>query len=67
MSGRMKLAIAGVVVGIVLIWALPSWGLWLGAALILAALAVPVAGYLMLDPSQRRRLRNNINRRQIGR
>jgi hypothetical protein len=40
---------------------------WLGLLVILAAIAVPVGAYLMLDPSQRRRLRDVNRRRQIGR
>ncbi len=64
MSGRMKFAIAGAVVGFILLFVLP-W--WVGAALIVVALGLPVAGYLMLDPSQRRRLRNIQQRRQLGR
>ena len=64
MSGRMKFAIAGAVVGLVLLFILP-W--WVGAALIVLALGIPAAGYLMLDPSQRRRLRNIQQRKQIGR
>ena len=64
LSGRMKFAIAGAVVGFILLFILP-W--WVGAALIVLALGIPAAGYLMLDPSQRRRLRNIQQRRQIGR
>ncbi|MGE5133751.1 MAG: hypothetical protein ACM32E_12675 [Gemmatimonadota bacterium] len=64
MSGRMKFAIAGAVVGFILLFVLP-W--WVGAALIVLALGIPAAGYLMLDPSQRRRLRNIQQRRQLGR
>ena len=65
MSGRMKIAIGGVIIGLILILLLP-WQI--GAAVILAAIAVPVAGYYMLDPSQRRRLKNiQQRRRQIGR
>ena len=64
MSGRMKFAIAGAVVGLVLLFILP-W--WVGAALIVLALGIPAAGYLMLDPSQRRRLRNIQQRKQLGR
>ncbi len=64
MSGRMKFAIAGAVVGFILLFILP-W--WVGAALIVLALGIPAAGYLMLDPSQRRRLRNIQQRRQLGR
>ena len=64
MSGRMKFAIAGAVVGFILLFVLP-W--WVGAALIVLALGIPAAGYLMLDPSQRRRLRNIQQRKQLGR
>ena len=64
MSGRMKLAIAGVIVGFILLFVVP-W--WVGALVIAAALALPVGAYLMLDPSQRRRLRRIQQRRQIGR
>jgi len=38
---------------------------WLALAVIAIAIAVPVAGYLMLDPSQRRRLRER-RRKQLG-
>ena len=36
----------------------------IGALIILAAIAVPVGAYLMLDPSQRRRLKNIQQRRK---
>jgi hypothetical protein len=36
----------------------------IGALVILAAIAVPVGAYLMLDPSQRRRLKNIQQRRK---
>jgi hypothetical protein len=62
MSNRMKIFIAGVVIGLVLLWINP-----LAAVLVIAAaIAVPVVGYLMLDPSQRRRLREH-GRKRIGR
>jgi len=60
-SGRMKFAIAGIVVGLILWFISP----WLALAVIAAAIAIPVAGYLMLDPSQRRRLRDR-GRKQLG-
>jgi len=60
-SGRMKFAIAGIVVGLILFIISP----WLALAVIAIAIAVPVAGYLMLDPSQRRRLRDR-GRKQLG-
>jgi hypothetical protein len=63
-SGRMKLAIGGVIIGLILLWLLP-WEV--GALIIAAAIAVPVAGYFMLDPSQRRRLKRIQQRRQIDR
>jgi len=62
-SGRMKIAIGGVIIGLILLFINP----WIALVVILAAIAVPVAGYLMLDPSQRRRLKNVQRRRQIGR
>jgi hypothetical protein len=61
LSGRTKIAIGAAVVGIVLLFI----NFWLGLVVIAAAIAVPVGAYLMLDPSQRRRLRR-IRRRQIG-
>jgi hypothetical protein len=39
----------------------------IAVVVIAAAIAVPVGAYLMLDPSQRRRLKNVQRRRQIGR
>jgi len=56
----MKWGIAGVVIGLILLIINP----WIAAVVILAAIAIPTAAYLMLDPSQRRRLRE-IRRRQI--
>jgi hypothetical protein len=63
-SGRTKLAIGGVIVGLILLWLLP-WEI--GALIIAAAIAVPVGAYFMLDPSQRRRLKRIQERRQLGR
>lgn len=53
MSSRGWMIAGGVGVGVVLLWLLPGW---LGLLLVLAVVGVPIAGYLMLDPSQRRRL-----------
>lgn len=58
------MAIAGAIVGFILLFVLP-W--WVGAAVIVLALGIPAAGYLMLDPSQRRRAREISRRRQLGR
>lgn len=60
MSKRATYAIGGVAVGIVLLWVLPLW------AALLIIVGVPVGGYLLLDKSQRSRLRG-ISRKGIGR
>jgi hypothetical protein len=65
LSGRLKFAIAGAVIGFIVLFATPLWPL--GVAIIVLALALPAGAYLMLDPSQRRRLRNIQRRRQLGR
>ena len=63
MSGRMKLAIGGIIIGLILLFINP----WIALVVIAAAIAVPVAGYFMLDPSQRRRLKRIQERKQLGR
>jgi hypothetical protein len=60
MTRPMMLGIAGVVLGLILFIVSP----WLALAVIVLALAIPTTMYLMLDPSQRRRLREN-RRRQL--
>ncbi|MEU1086198.1 hypothetical protein ACFYPN_23395 [Streptomyces sp. NPDC005576] len=60
MSNGAKIVIGGVVVAAVLI---PFIGFWWA---LLVLIGVPAAGYLLLDPEQRRRLRR-IRRRGIGR
>ncbi len=60
MSGRMKIAIGGIIIGLILLFINP----WIALVVIAAAIAVPVAGYLMRDPSQRRRLKNIQQRRK---
>ncbi|MCX4966719.1 hypothetical protein OHA98_18130 [Streptomyces sp. NBC_00654] len=60
MSNGAKIAIGGVVAAAIL-W--PLIGFWWA---LLVLIGVPVVGYLMLDPSQRRRLRR-VSRKQIGR
>ena len=62
MTPHMKWAIGGVIVGLILLVVNP----WLALALIAAAIAIPTAAYLMLDENQRRRLRENRRRRQLG-
>ena len=63
MSGRMKIAIGGVIIGLILLLINPLIAL----VVIAAAIAVPVGAYLLLDPSQRRRVKNIQRRKQIGR
>jgi uncharacterized membrane protein YfcA len=58
----MKWAIGGVIVGLILLAFAP----WAALALIVAAIAIPTAAYLILDENQRRRLRENRRRRQLG-
>ena len=62
MTPHMKVGIAGVIVGLILIWISP----WLALGVIAAAIAIPAIAYAMLDPSQRRRLRRARGRKQIG-
>ena len=63
MTPHMKFGIIGAVIGLILFIISP----WLAIAVIAAAVAIPAVLYLMLDPSQRRRLRDQRGRRQIGR
>ncbi|MEU1630468.1 hypothetical protein ABZ746_35290 [Streptomyces sp. NPDC020096] len=60
MSKRAKYAVGGAAVGLVLLWVLPLW------AALLIIVGVPVGGYLLLDPSQRARLKR-VSRKEIGR
>ncbi|WP_031156614.1 hypothetical protein OHA91_32610 [Streptomyces erythrochromogenes] len=60
MSNSGKVAVAGVVAAIVLFWAV---GFWAG---LLVLIGVPAAAYLLLDSSQRRRVRG-LSSKQIGR
>lgn len=55
--------VGGIGVGVVL-WIVGVPG-WLVGLLFLAAIAAPVVGYAILDPSQKRRLKG-IARKQIG-
>jgi hypothetical protein len=62
MTPHAKLAIAGVVVGLIVLVFGP---LWLAGLLIVLAIAIPAGAWLMLDESQRRRYRE-VRRRQRG-
>jgi hypothetical protein len=50
----MKIGIAGVAIGLVLLFVAPGW---LALAVILAAIAIPAIAYSMLSSSQRARFR----------
>ena len=63
MSGGMKIAIGGIIIGLILLIINPL----IAVLVIAAAIAIPVGAYLMLDPSQRRRLKNIQRRKQIDR
>ena len=63
MSTRWQLAVGGIVLAIIL-WILPI-PLWVPALVLIAALAVPVVGYMMLDSNQKKRLRRINQRKQI--
>ncbi len=65
MSRRWQIALGGIALAIVL-WIVGVPG-WVFGLIVVAAIAVPVAGYLMLDKSQRRRLKGIRQRKQIGR
>jgi hypothetical protein len=58
----MKFGIAGAIIGLILFIISP----WLAIGVIVAAIAIPGVLYMMLDPSQRRRLRNSRGRKQLG-
>ena len=64
MSRPMMFGIGGVILGLILLFALP-W--WVGVLVIAAAIAIPVVAWRSLDPSQRRRIRNMRSRGQLGR
>jgi hypothetical protein len=63
MTPHMKWSIAGIVIGLILLAVFP-W--WVTAGVIILAIAVPTAGWMMLDPSQRRRYREIKRRRTLG-
>ena len=52
----------GVIIGLILF----SVNAWVALAVIVLAIAVPTAGWMMLDSSQRRRYREIRRRRTLG-
>jgi hypothetical protein len=59
----MKIGIAGVVIGLILLIINP----WLALAVIALAIAIPGVAYAMLDSSQKARLKSIRSRKQLGR
>jgi hypothetical protein len=55
MTPSMKVGIAGIVLGLILLAILPAWA---AIAIIVIAAAIPVGGYLALDKGQRRRIKS---------
>lgn len=62
MTPHMKWSIAGIVIGLFLLIFTP-W--WVTAGVVVLAIGVPAAAYMMLDPSQRRRYRELRRRRAL--
>jgi hypothetical protein len=58
--GRTGYVVGGVLVALIAWWLLPGWVTLL---IVLGIIAAPIAGYLMLDPSQRRRVRGQARKR----
>lgn len=64
MSNRTWWIVGGVGAGLLAFWILPDL---IALVLVLAVIGIPVAGYFMLDESQRKRLHRIRKRRQLGR
>ena len=62
MTPHMKIGIAGVVIGLILLIISP----WLALAVIGLAIVIPAVAYAMLDSNQKARLRRMRGRKQIG-
>jgi len=63
MTPHMKWSIAGIVLGLILLIVFP-W--WVTAGIIVLAVGIPATAWLMLDPSQRRRIRRMRRRDELG-
>ena len=62
MTPHMRYGLIGVIIGLILF----IWHPLLAVVVIAAAIAIPVVAYRMLSPEQRRRIRQNRKRKQIG-
>ena len=63
MTPHMKIGIAGVVIGLILLIINP----WLALGVIVLAIAIPAVAYAMLDSNQKARLKGIRSRKQLGR
>ncbi|WP_129666907.1 hypothetical protein [Phytoactinopolyspora endophytica] len=63
MAKNTPVVVGGIAVGVIIFLLLPGW---LKLLAFVAIVGIPAAGYLMLDPSQRRRLKEQRRRRRIG-
>ena len=63
MTPSMKVGIAGIILGLILLAVLPWWA---AVGIIIIAAAIPVGGYMALDKSQRRRIRSIRSRQRDG-
>ena len=63
MTPHMKIGIAGVAIGLILLIVDP----WLALAVIVLAIAIPAVAYAMLDSNQKARLKSIRSRKQLGR
>jgi len=63
MTPHAKLGIAGIIIGLIVLFIGVPWPI--GLALIVLAIAIPAGAWMMLDESQRRRYRE-LRRRQRG-
>ncbi|AYY11835.1 hypothetical protein EF847_02970 [Actinobacteria bacterium YIM 96077] len=64
MAKSTPVVVGGIAVGVLIFLLLPGW---LKLLALVAIIGIPAAGYMMLDPSQRRRLREQRRRGQLGR
>jgi uncharacterized membrane protein HdeD (DUF308 family) len=62
MAPHVRYGIIGVVIGLILL----IWHPLIALVVIALAIAVPAVAYAMLDPAQRRRLRNQRRRKSLG-
>lgn len=62
MTPHVRWGLIGVIIGLILF----IWNPIAAITLLVLAIAIPVIAYRMLSPDQRRKLRENRRRRQIG-